>query len=209
MNFIYITTNLVNGKQYVGSHDGDENDSYLGSGQLFTKKINEYGKKNFKRKILEECDTSFNLILETKYIKEYNTLVPNGYNISPTGGHQQGGKLSEETKRKMSKKKIGKKRKPFSEEHKKRISESNKGKKFIPFSKESIEKMSKSHKGKKHSEETKKKISEGNKGISKPHIPFSDEAKQKMSESHKGKKHSEETKQKISESYKKNAIKNN
>ena len=110
MNFVYVTTNLINRKQYVGSHKGEENDIYLGSGKILLKAIKRYGKENFKKEILEECDPSLNLILETKYIKEYNTLVPNGYNISVTGGNGLGGKLNEETKRKIKNKQKGKKK---------------------------------------------------------------------------------------------------
>ena len=54
MNFIYLTTNVINGKQYIGSHNGEINDSYLGSGKLLIKSIKKYGKENFKRIILEE-----------------------------------------------------------------------------------------------------------------------------------------------------------
>lgn len=110
MNFIYITTNLINGKQYVGSHNGDINDSYLGSGKVFLKSVKKYGKENFKREILEKCDPKNNLLLEEKYIKEYNTLVPNGYNISPTGGHSLRGKINEETIEKIKNKQKGKKK---------------------------------------------------------------------------------------------------
>ncbi len=39
MNFVYLTTNLENGKQYVGSHEGDISDNYLGSGILISKAI--------------------------------------------------------------------------------------------------------------------------------------------------------------------------
>jgi hypothetical protein len=66
---------------------------------------------------------------------------------------------SEETKRKMSKAKIGR---SFSKEHKKKISEGKKGKPRIPFSKEHKQKLSESKKGKKNgplSEKHKKNIS--------------------------------------------------
>lgn len=119
INFVYITTNQLNGKQYVGSHYGNVNDSYLGSGRYLSKAIKKYGRENFKREILEVCDSSMNLLLEEKYIKEHNTLTPNGYNVSPTGGHGLGGRLSEETKRKL--------RKPKSKQHAKNISEGRKG----------------------------------------------------------------------------------
>lgn len=53
--FVYITTNLLNGKQYVGDHSSNniENDIYLGSGSYFKNALNEYGRENFKREILE------------------------------------------------------------------------------------------------------------------------------------------------------------
>ena len=50
--FIYITTNLINGKQYIGQHKGDGNDNYLGSGDEIKLAIKKYGKKNFKRETI-------------------------------------------------------------------------------------------------------------------------------------------------------------
>ena len=202
MNFVYLTTNLINGKQYVGSHNGEENDSYLGSGRpYFLRALEKYGKENFKREILEICDASDNLLLETKYIKEHNTLIPNGYNISPTGGHGLNGKLNEETKKKISKNISGEKHpnwnkpspmrgKKHSEETLKKMSENRKGKpawnKGKKWSKETKEKISEKIKGKNHpnfgkhlSEETKEKIRQSN---SKVRGPRSEETKRKISE---------------------------
>ena len=45
MNFIYLTTNLINGKQYVGSHKGFKCDNYLGSGKILIHAIKKYVKK--------------------------------------------------------------------------------------------------------------------------------------------------------------------
>jgi hypothetical protein len=179
MNFVYLTTNLVNGKQYVGSHEGDITDAYLGSGKNIIKAIKKYGKYNFKKELIEECDPCINMIMESKYIEKYKTLIPFGYNISPTGGHTNG-KLSEETKKK--------------------ISESLKGEKHPNFGKPSP------MRGKSHSIETRKKMSEKRKGISawNKNIKQSEETKKKISESLKGEKHpnfgkhlSNETKEKI------------
>jgi group I intron endonuclease len=125
-NFVYLTTNLVNGKQYVGDHSCNNlvEDNYLGSGMLFETKKNQYGKENFKREILEFFPTkqeAFNA--QEKYILQYNTLVPNGYNINPTGGiYREGGGLhSEETKIKMSESA----KKSFTPQKRAQISEGN------------------------------------------------------------------------------------
>ena len=45
---IYKTTNLVNGKIYIGK-DKYNNPKYLGSGKILKLAINKYGKGNFRR----------------------------------------------------------------------------------------------------------------------------------------------------------------
>ena len=102
--FVYVTTNLINGKHYIGEHvTKNLNDNYLGSGVYLGKAFKKYGIENFKREILEYCDSKEAAFkLQEKYIIEYNTLRPNGYNISPTGGIcVRGGRHGEETKQKL------------------------------------------------------------------------------------------------------------
>jgi hypothetical protein len=53
---IYKTTNLINGKIYIGK-DSKNNSKYLGSGLLLKRAILKYGKENFKKEILEECSS--------------------------------------------------------------------------------------------------------------------------------------------------------
>jgi len=163
-HYVYITTNLVNKKQYVGDrscHTNPLKDSYLGSGTAFHSSINKYGKENFKKEILEFFDTkqeAFNA--QEKWINEYKTLTPNGYNISPKGGLCTSGCHSKETIEKIRKSNLGKnKGKKHSKESKIAIS---KGLENRPVSKETREKLSVSLKGKNvgkvRSEEYKEKL---------------------------------------------------
>ena len=104
-NYVYVTTNTINNKQYVGSHCTDNiDDNYIGSGRIFLKAVKKYGKENFKREILKEfvsSDEARNS--EEFYIDKYDTIVPNGYNISPKGGIGfKGATLSENQRKKMS-----------------------------------------------------------------------------------------------------------
>lgn len=104
-NYVYITTNLITGMQYIGDHSTNNlNDKYLGSGKIIIDAIRKYKKKNFSKSIIEYFKTRQEAFdAQENYIKMYNTLYPNGYNLSPTGGHGiNGGKLSQSTKDKIS-----------------------------------------------------------------------------------------------------------
>jgi hypothetical protein len=192
--YVYITTNLISKKQYIGDHSTNNlNDKYLGSGKILMKSIKKDGRQNFDNKILEQFETKQQAFdAQAKYIKQYNTLVPNGYNISPKGGHQCKDGMSKETKLKVRDSLKGKKRETFSEITKKRMANNKLGTKH---SEETKTKIGLARKGQKHSEEAKTKISKSNKG--KHNIHFSEEHNNKISEALKGKKCAEETKIKI------------
>ena len=146
--YVYITTNLINGKQYIGKRSLPEFDTkYLGSGKLLKRAIKKYGKENFKCEVIKWCETEEELnYYERYYIKEYDAQksdmfyniseggdwgnVTNGMTeeeyiawkakISPLGRHH-----SEETKKKMSLARIGIK---YSEETIQKMRENNSGK---------------------------------------------------------------------------------
>jgi group I intron endonuclease len=142
--YIYLTTNMITGKRYVGQHAAnDKINDYFGSGLLLNKAIKKYGKSNFTKEIIENCVSEQQLNKREEYwIKEKNTINPNGYNISGSGygngtrGVEPWNKekhdiYSKETIEKMTKKlKLinvkGCKGHPRSEECKRKIGEKNK-----------------------------------------------------------------------------------
>lgn len=88
--FIYITTNNVNGKRYIGQcvyHKKVKWSTYLGSGKLLLKAIKKYGRKNFTREII--CETfskEDSNILEQHFIQEHNAVAdPTFYNMALGG----------------------------------------------------------------------------------------------------------------------------
>jgi hypothetical protein len=71
--FIYEWTNTITGKKYIGSHVGNENDSYLGSGVDFLKDIKQYGILHYERKILEYVDDEDDVpTVEEKWLLNVN-----------------------------------------------------------------------------------------------------------------------------------------
>ena len=67
---IYKTTNLVNGKQYIG-RDSRNNPNYLGSGTAIKNAILKHGRDNFKKEILEYCKNIDHLIDREEYWLNY------------------------------------------------------------------------------------------------------------------------------------------
>ena len=89
--YIYKTTNLINGKIYVGQHKWlkEELDpNYLGSGVLLLKAIAAYGKENFLCEILEFVETKKQSDEQEIYWIEKLNARDNtvGYNIAVGGG---------------------------------------------------------------------------------------------------------------------------
>jgi len=111
MGIIYITTNIVNGKQYVGQTSRDfkqrkKEHTRPGDCKYFYRALKKYGIDNFKWVSFscpeEELDWQ-----ETFLIAELKTQKPNGYNLD-SGGHKHK-KASEETRRKNSINHLGEK----------------------------------------------------------------------------------------------------
>jgi hypothetical protein len=136
--YVYIITNIILNKQYVGSRlcykDNICDDLYWGSSKYLKKDFEIYGKQNFIKKILRNDYINIKDMLdgETEYILKYNTLTPNGYNRflpnTKNGFHMCGVESpmknkhhTDESIKKMSKSRLGKK---FTENHKSNLSKS-------------------------------------------------------------------------------------
>lgn len=97
---IYCTTNLVNGKKYIGQ-DSKNDSNYLGSGMLLHLAINKYGIENFVKENLQDCFGQKDLEESERYWIDYFGAVKSDlfYNISSGG---TGGNLGPEVSKKMS-----------------------------------------------------------------------------------------------------------
>lgn len=121
-HIIYKTTNLVNGKYYIGKHStNDLNDGYLGSGIVLRRAIKLHGIENFSREILFVFDNENEMnSKEKELITEESINSTYTYNIALGG---QGGNLGN-----LVNQKIGDSMKrvltgvPKTEEHKKAMS---------------------------------------------------------------------------------------
>ena len=164
--FVYKWYDTSNGMYYIGSHKGDVNDGYIGSGTRFKRAYNKRP-ESFVREILyvgeyfRELEEFILEEIDAKNNDEYYNLK----NASVGGNTREGMKNSPEHLRKVS---IANKGKIISKEQKDKISKTLTGR---VASTETKLKMSKKRKGKdnpfygkKHSEETKTKISKARQG---------------------------------------------
>jgi len=81
--YIYKTTNLINGKIYIGKSEKDFNENYYGSGLILKKAIKKYGKDNFIVELIEKHDNIDSLNDREKYWIDYHSK--NSYNIAEGG----------------------------------------------------------------------------------------------------------------------------
>lgn len=174
MGHIYIFTS-PSGKSYIGQTSRPiqkrfkEHQLESSGCVAIYNAIKKYGWENFEKDYYECPDEDLNKH-EELMVEVLGTLSPDGYNLREGGGSN--GKMSEETKQKMSEVRLGH---IVSEETRQKISESKLGEKNYNFGKtpsdETRQKMSDVNKGDKnamwgehHSEETRQKISDSMKG---------------------------------------------
>lgn len=87
--FIYITTNTVTGKKYIGQsrYSKPKWETYLGSGKFLLESIAKHGRENFRRVIICEADSREELCeLERYFIKKFNAVDNRSfYNVADGG----------------------------------------------------------------------------------------------------------------------------
>lgn len=102
--YIYLIQNMVNGKTYIGQRKCPKNktpetDYYMGSGVYLRSAKKKWGIKNFKKSILEVCETKDEAdFLEKRYIRFYRLAGWAEYNIADGGDGGNGGNLSDEAR---------------------------------------------------------------------------------------------------------------
>ena len=164
---IYKTTNIVNGKFYIGKHkqSTEKFDGYLGSGNIIKSAIQKYGKNAFVRETLamftceQECYEFEKQVLAEHWTNDYC------YNLESGG---RGGKtVSAQSKQRMSLSALKRgSNGPHNEETKRKMSENHNspGMTGRKHSEETKRKMREKAMGRKHTAETRSKMSKNMKG---------------------------------------------
>ena len=167
---VYKTTNLINGKYYIGVHKtNNPNDEYLGSGIALNNSIKIHGRDNFVKEILYEYDNKQDAYNKEKELVNENTINDiQCYNMKIGG---VGGFDHIDTKGENNPMFNCKRSEEWKSSHSKFMKENNpmkgksgywKGKKGPKKNKKTCEKISKALKNKPKSEETKRKLSIAN-----------------------------------------------
>lgn len=209
--FVYLVTNITNGKRYAGQHSGNNLNRYwkscicaaLGGSKskpALYNSVRKHGSENFiiEPLIIVHKKEEMNFY-ESFLIREFDLRnSEKGYNLTDGGEGTPGRKMSEENRIKLSERMKGKK---YGLGHK--MTEENKVKLLavhigMKHTEEACRKISEGHKGLPQHENTKRALASVLKGNSwnvEKHL--SEETKRKLSEAGKGRKHSPESIEKM------------
>jgi group I intron endonuclease len=104
--FLYVITNRINGKQYVGiTNDVIRRKRFHFSGhgsKLLRHAITKYGRHIFEFKTWYEGDECFIKMMECSIIVALGTRAPHGYNLTWGGDGTRGLHPTAETRKKLS-----------------------------------------------------------------------------------------------------------
>jgi group I intron endonuclease len=108
MAYVYLITNIINGKKYIGSSRKPQIDeNYYGSGKAIKDALKKYGKNNFTRDILWQGEGDARGV-ESQWLEHFNASInPQFYNM--TNDARGNGLHKEDTKRTVSEKLTGRK----------------------------------------------------------------------------------------------------
>ncbi len=213
--YVYVITNLVTGKHYVGQTSGDPAKRWREHCQaaanqpksVFHKTLRKYGADAFARRVmaLPLCTQDLLDVTERQLIAAFDCRVPNGYNLQDGGSR---GRQHPESIEKIRRSKRGVVT-PSLLAAARANAASVKGRKQSPeeramrralWTPEYRARQSASHTGKRHSVETILKMSAAHVG-KQP----SEETKAKLQAAARGRKHTPETIARLTEINRKNA----
>jgi group I intron endonuclease len=133
---VYKITNKITNESYIGQTVQSLKKRWnshcsIKSGNKCTyiyRAIQKYGKENFEISIITRCNSIEEMNhREAYYIKLFNTLAPDGYNLDSGGKNKR---THQDTKDKISKIHKGKPKPPPSRETRDKIAKANIGKKY-------------------------------------------------------------------------------
>ena len=208
--YIYRIYNCVNGKSYIGQTIDLEKrikDHFNGYGsELIYHAIQKHGAEALKWEILES-DVEEEVLdkMEKLYIRFFDSMKPNGYNLVPGGIGARGYKWTQEQRQKTSERLKGEKNHQYGKpgtftgrkhtnKTRAKIGDSHRGK---VVSAETRQKLRLANLGKRQSPDTMEKKRQASTG--RKHTP---DTLAKMSKARKGKRHSPETLEKMSKARK-------
>lgn len=86
--YIYMTTNLINNKKYIGKHKSSKFDeNYKGSGVALWRAIEKYGIHNFHTEVIDKCYSEKDINDKEKYwINKFNTVESREFYNMKDGG---------------------------------------------------------------------------------------------------------------------------
>jgi group I intron endonuclease len=144
MGIVYLASNILSGKLYVGitirslkTRIRAHKSAAKVKPCVFYRAIRKYGIDTFEWSILEECNNENLLSRELFWSEFLNTLVPHGYNMVAGAGN-----VSDDVRRKMS---IAASKRIMSEESKRKISAASLGNSYAKLVKRTpqyLEKLS-------------------------------------------------------------------
>lgn len=173
-HYLYKTTNLLNGKFYIGMHSTNNlDDGYMGSGERLRKSLKKYGKENFHFQIIEMLPDRNSLKNKEKEVVN-EQLINNPLCMNLVYGGE-GGYISPEGTKKGRKKTDEILKQKYGEDFRKIISKNYYNSLTDQDRQLLTEKIKKGQKnknfdhgstfrGKKHTEKSKEKISISKKG---------------------------------------------